>query len=99
MRKPLLVDTVGVQLAANRWDVSACELNGATVPAELRFSYQTNVVAVHSAHSDVAAVVSALRGRIRPWAANALESNAHFIAGEAGSASQLNTVLARLTEV
>jgi hypothetical protein len=99
MRKPLLVDTVGVQLVANRWDVSACELNGATVPAELRFSCQTNVVAVHSAHSDVAAVVSALRGRIGPWAANALESNAHFIAGEAGSASQLNTVLAPLTEV
>jgi hypothetical protein len=93
------VDTVGVPLMANRWDVSACELNGATVPAVLGFSCQTNVVAVHSAHSDVAAVVSALRGRIGPWAANALESNAHFIAGEAGAANQLNTALAPLTEV
>jgi hypothetical protein len=86
-------------LMANRWDISACELNGATVPAELGFSCQTNVVAVHSAHSDVAAVVSALRGRIRLGAANALESNAHFIAGEAGAANQLNTALAPLTEV
>jgi hypothetical protein len=95
----LLVDTVGVQLTANRWDVSACGLNRATVPAELGFSCQANVVAVHSAHSDVSAVVLALRGRIAPWAANALESNAHFIAGEAGAANQLNTALAPLTEV
>lgn len=92
------MDSVGVQLMANRWDVAACELNGATVPAELGFSCQTNVVAVHSAHSDVAAVALALR-EVGPWVANALESNAYFIAGEAGVANQLNTAPAPLTEV
>jgi len=99
MRKPLLVDAVGVQLMANRWDVSACELNGTTVPAELGLSCQTSAAAVHSAHSDVAAFVVALSGRIGTRAADTLESNTRFIAGEAGAANQLNTALTPLTEV
>jgi hypothetical protein len=63
-------------------------------PCPTRYSIPARpICGVHSARSDVAAFVLALRGRIGTRAANALESNTRFIAGEAGAVTQLNTAL------
>lgn len=92
MEQPLRVDTVGVQLMANRWGTSASELNGTVVPTGSGLSCQASAVAVNAAHGDIAAFTRVLATRVGTRATHVIEADVRYVAQEADSANQLAAV-------
>lgn len=92
MQQELRIDTACVQAMADRWGVSAGELEETVTPAGLGLSCQASAAAVNAAHSEVTVFTGELATRVGTHSSHVAETATRYIANEADSTTELAAV-------
>jgi hypothetical protein len=93
MESELRVDTPGVRVMADRWQVLAGDLEGGGQPGEgLGLSCQPSAQAVTAGHADVISCTTALAERLLAGAARVALADTGYAINEADSAATLAAV-------
>ena len=93
MESVLRVDTAGVRMMADRWQVLAGDLSGGSKPGEgLGLSCQPSAAAVTAGHADVTTCTAVLAARLLGGAARVALADTGYAANEANSAATLTAV-------
>ncbi|MGE2813936.1 hypothetical protein ACQI5H_02145 [Mycobacterium heidelbergense] len=99
MPSELRFDTAAALAMANRWGVSAGELEETAAPAGLGLSCQASAAAVSVAHANVSTFTAALAAQVESRATHVAAANTYYIANEADSATELAAVPPPVTGV
>lgn len=99
MRQQLRVDSLSLQMMANRWAAVSGELGQTTTAAGLAVSSQASAAAVSAAHAEVTGFMEALATRVRARATHVVDANARHVSNEADSAEALAAVIDPATSV
>lgn len=94
MESVLRVDTAGVRVMADRWQVVAGDLRGGAQPGQgLGLSCQPSAEAVTAGHADVMACTAVLAERLLAGAARVALADTRYVENEADSKATLAAVV------